>query len=225
MNKIKAIIFDFDGVIVDSVNVKTEAFAELYRPHGTDIEEKVINHHLNNGGMSRFEKFKIYHEEFLDKEISETEVNQLADEFSKLVIEKVINAPYIKGAHKFLKTYFKEYDFYISSGTPTDEIKKITASRGIDSYFKGIFGSPRKKEDHVKEIMENNNYDKEEVVFIGDASSDRKAARKNGVNFIGVLNENIDFSDERYTVNNLEELKPLLNKIEKKDEKTFYEYR
>ena len=50
--------FDFDGVIVDSVNIKTEAFAEIYKPYGQKIVDRVINHHISNGGMSRFKKFK-----------------------------------------------------------------------------------------------------------------------------------------------------------------------
>ena len=54
---IKAIIFDFDGVIAESVNVKTEAFASLYEPYGKDVVNKVEQHHLANGGVSRFEKF------------------------------------------------------------------------------------------------------------------------------------------------------------------------
>ena len=57
---IKNIIFDYDGTIADSVNIKTEAFAELYRNYGKDIESKVVKYHLNNGGVSRFEKFKYY---------------------------------------------------------------------------------------------------------------------------------------------------------------------
>ena len=54
---VKNIFFDFDGVIADSVNVKTEAFEKIYLPYGKEIAEKVINHHRENGGMSRFEKF------------------------------------------------------------------------------------------------------------------------------------------------------------------------
>ena len=42
MNKIKAIIFDYDGVIAESVNVKTEAFAELYKHYGIDIVKNSI---------------------------------------------------------------------------------------------------------------------------------------------------------------------------------------
>ena len=55
-NHIKAIIFDFDGVIVESINVKKEAFEKLYQKYGDEIVYKVIAHHMANGGMSRFEK-------------------------------------------------------------------------------------------------------------------------------------------------------------------------
>jgi len=62
---IKAIIFDFDGVIVESVQVKTDAFAEIYNPFGKEIVQKVVKHHKANGGISRFEKFELYHRNFL----------------------------------------------------------------------------------------------------------------------------------------------------------------
>ena len=68
---IKVIIFDFDGVLVESVNIKTEAFAEIYRPYGKLIERKVVNHHLANGGVSRYEKFVLYHNKFLGLKICE----------------------------------------------------------------------------------------------------------------------------------------------------------
>ena len=210
MNKIEAIIFDFDGVIAASVNIKTEAFAELYRRYGKEIEEKVVKHHITNGGMSRFEKFKVYHEEFLKKTISEDEISELADKYSKLVVKKVIESPYVKGAKEFLQKFHKKYDFFISSGTPEVEIKHIAKMRGIGKYFKAIYGSPIKKEKHVEIILNENHLNNNEVVFIGDALSDREAATANSISFIGVLNENINFSKEKYKINDLSELELLL---------------
>ena len=64
---LKGIIFDFDGVIAESVQVKSDAFAELYKPYGTEIVKKVVEHHEANGGMSRYEKIRFYHGSFLDK--------------------------------------------------------------------------------------------------------------------------------------------------------------
>ena len=63
---IKGIIFDFDGVIVDSVGIKSDAFAHLYNSYGTQIENKVVEHHEKNGGLSREEKIKYYHKNFLN---------------------------------------------------------------------------------------------------------------------------------------------------------------
>ena len=64
---LKGIIFDFDGVIAESVQVKSDSFAALYKPYGLDIVKKVVEHHEANGGMSRFYKFRLYHESFLNQ--------------------------------------------------------------------------------------------------------------------------------------------------------------
>ena len=63
----KAIIFDFDGVILDSVDVKTKAFKQMYSIYGDDVMRKVVDYHLLNGGISRYEKFKYFHENFLNR--------------------------------------------------------------------------------------------------------------------------------------------------------------
>ena len=67
MCKVKGIIFDFDGVILNSVHVKTDAFAKMYEKYGETIVKRVLTHHLDNVGMSRYEKIKYYHENFLKK--------------------------------------------------------------------------------------------------------------------------------------------------------------
>ena len=57
---VKCIIFDYDGVISESVNVKTQAFAKIYECFGSDVVEQVVKHHLANGGVSRYNKIKLY---------------------------------------------------------------------------------------------------------------------------------------------------------------------
>ena len=190
MNKIKAIIFDFDGVIAESVNVKTEAFAEIYKPYGDDVVRKVVEHHLANGGVSRFEKFRIYHKEFLKRNISDREIQILAQQFSDLVLNKVVEAPYVKGSYEFISNNYSNYDFYVSSGTPENEIREISERRNIEHFFKGIFGSPSLKGKHVRKIIRENNYLTNEVIFIGDAPSDSKAAKENNIHFIARVCDN-----------------------------------
>ena len=183
-HQIKAIIFDFDGVISESVNIKTESFKTIYSEYGNQIVKKVVNHHLSHGGISRYEKFKLYHKIFLGRALNKCQIEELSNKFSELVVQKVIDAPYVPGAIEFIKQNYKYYEFYISTGTPQDEIIEILYKKGINNYFKYVYGSPMKKIDHVKTIMSQNNYNNNEIVFIGDADTDILAAKENEISII-----------------------------------------
>jgi len=181
---LKGIIFDFDGVIAESVQVKSDAFAELYKPYGTDIVKKVIDHHEANGGMSRYEKFKIYHERYLNKTISEEKLTELSKLFSKLVVKKVIDCPYVPGVIDFIKKSYNQYRLFISTGTPTEEIKMIIRGRGISKYFSNVYGSPEEKSAHIKKVINNYKLNSEQLLFFGDSNSDIDAAVSNSLPFI-----------------------------------------
>ena len=214
MNNIKAVIFDFDGVITESVNIKTNAFAELYNPYGEEVVKKVIEHHVTNGGVSRFVKFKLYHEKFIGKIISKKQINELSSLYSNIVINKVIDAPYVKGAYEFISGNYKKYDLYISSGTPQNEIREIAKRRNIAKYFKGIFGSPLLKSKHTQKIMKENDYLNNEVVFVGDAPSDRKAALNNDIFFIARVDDKISpLKDEKFKIADLTNLSEMIIKL------------
>ena len=135
---LKGIIFDFDGVIAESVQVKTDAFASLYEQYGVNIVTKVIEHHEANGGISRFEKIKLYHESYLNKAITKEEIEELANQFSKLVVKKVIDSPYVPGVFKYILKCYEKYNLFISTGTPTklngainQRIVHINSSGGV----------------------------------------------------------------------------------------------
>ena len=150
---IKGIIFDYDGVIAESVQVKTQAFADIYEPYGSDVVAQVITHHEANGGISRFEKIKIYHKQHLGVQLDGDGVQELADQFSDLVLTKVIDSPYVPGAYEFLASNQGRYDLFISTGTPTDEIETILAKKNTRKYFKSVYGSPESKTSHVLKII------------------------------------------------------------------------
>ncbi len=182
--KYKNIIFDFDGVLAESVSVKTQAFHDLYEQYGSDVVYKVVEHHKANGGMSRYEKFPYYHKKFLNIELSENDINQLSNDFSGLVMEGVINAEEVNGALLFLKKYYNQCKYWIVSATPENEIIKIAEKRGIGGLFVKIYGSPNKKPAIVKKILTDYNIPKNETVFLGDSMSDFEAADKNKIDFL-----------------------------------------
>ena len=182
---IKAVIFDFDGVLVESVDVKTEAFAELFQGYGPKVIQQVVDYHLANGGVSRFEKFKYYHREILRQPLSEAKLNELCQQFSSIVVEQIINAPFVYDAAAFLNKNYTKYDLFVVSATPQDEIEDIVRRRGMSFYFKGVFGSPHEKDLLTLEILNFNGYKPSQVVFVGDAMSDYEAAQKTRCHFIG----------------------------------------
>tara|TARA_B110000503_G_C7128643_1_gene405827 strand:- start:1104 stop:1748 length:645 start_codon:yes stop_codon:yes gene_type:complete len=213
MKKIKAIIFDYDGVIAESVNVKTLAFAELYKPYGSDIVQKVIKHHEANGGISRYEKFKIYHKKYLREDIDQLKIEDLANKFSNLVLQKVIDSSYVTGVYDFISSNYQKYDFHISTGTPTGEIETILKRKSLRKFFKEVYGSPEKKDLHIKKILKIRGYKNSEVVFIGDALSDRDAAKNNHIYFIGRYTTVEEIKKEKFLINDFSEIENALKNL------------
>ncbi len=187
---IKGVIFDFDGVIVESVDIKTNSFAKLFESEGEKAVKEIIDYHLLNSGVSRFEKFRYIYNNILKRELSDEIFTNLCNRFSELVTEEVIKAPFVKGAKEFLHSYKKAYAFFVSTATPQIEIEFIIRKRNIADYFRGIYGAPIEKSNIVERIIKDNNFLPQELVYIGDAISDYKAACANSVNFIARINNN-----------------------------------
>ena len=194
MNKIdidsyQAILFDFDGVLCECMDVKTEAFAELFKPFGEEIVKKVVKHHIENGGISRYHKIRLYYGEFLGSPITDDKVNEIAEKFSKLVVEKVIASDYVKGAKELLEKYYEKIDLYVVSGTPQEELDLVVDEKNMRKYFKGVYGSPTLKPVHFKRIITENNYDIKKVLYIGDSLSDMKNAQEANILFLGRITD------------------------------------
>ena len=211
---IKAIIFDFDGVILESLNTKTKAFEKLYEPYGSTVSKKVVKHHLENGGISRFDKIKFYHKNYLDEIINDKKVKKLANNFSKLVLNEIIQVPFVDGAKQFIKNNYQRYLMFISSATPIDELNFICRKRMISSYFKGIYGSPDSKSKHITSIIKNWSLNNNEMIFIGDSLSDLNAAEAHNLTFIGRLtNITNNFVNQKFKLNDLTELDEIISTI------------
>lgn len=186
---IKCIIFDFDGVILESVDVKTEAFRALFSEYPEKVNQ-IVKFHLDNGGMSRFDKFKFIYKNILKKELDKKEFHMLCDRFSELVLEKVLVSPFVKGVKVFLNACLDKYPMFVVSATPDKEIKLIVKRKNIGKYFFGVFGSPTTKADSIKRILKLKRYKSKEVLFIGDSRNDFKAAKNTKVLFIARATNN-----------------------------------
>jgi len=206
---LRTIVFDFDGVLVESVDVKTRAYALLFANEGEEVVQKVVDYHLKNGGISRFEKIRFYYSNILYRSLSEERFQKLCTQFSQLVIDEVVASPWVDGAKEFLVKNKKKYTFIIISGTPEDELKKIVRRRKMDHFFNSVRGSPKNKVMLLGEVMNEYHLKPEEMIFIGDAETDWCAARETGVPFILRCTLNKKSSTSSYTGPRLSSLNEL----------------
>ena len=202
--KYKVIFWDFDGVIKDSVYIKAQAFEKLFSKYGSNIKKKVVNHHNANGGVSRYKKIPLYYKKFVGQEISPDQVSFYANEFSKLVINEVIESSWIPGVKNYLfnNTYIQK--FIIVTGTPTEEINIIIEKLGIKNLFISIHGSPEEKSDAVSRVIKKFNFIKSNSVLIGDSNTDHEAAMSNNIDFIfrgKSSDKNVNFSYSKFIEN------------------------
>ena len=183
-SSVHAIVFDFDGVLAESVEVKTRAYALLFDDEEEEAVSQLIDYHIKNGGVSRFEKIRVFYKDILQRPLSDKRFQELVLRFSKLVVDEVVAAPWVEGAREFLSQHEKQYNFFIVSGTPEDELNEIVRRRGMGHYFDSVRGSPKDKITLLGEIMEEYNLRPEKMVFVGDAETDWNAAKKLGLPFL-----------------------------------------
>ena len=182
MKPYSAYIFDFDGVIKDSVKVKSEAFVQLYALEGKEFQQKVEEYHLSNGGISRYVKFKVWNE-WLGRSTSEQAIEELAKKFAQLVVDNVVGSPFVVGALEALKSASENALTFIATGTPDNEINLILNQLELRGFFREVYGSSRQKSTIVNDILERFHLTPPEVLFIGDAQTDYKAALDTGLDF------------------------------------------
>jgi len=177
------VFWDFDGVIKDSVEVKTKAFANMFKAYGPVIQEQVINHHLTNRGVSRYVKFELYYRDYIGKPLSSEELEKKCSDFSDIVLKKVIESDWIDGVEEYIRKNKYQQVFVLVTGTPQNEIEYILDELKILKCFKSIWGSPNEKSIVISNIIDESSK-KEKAVMIGDSDTDFKAALQNNISFI-----------------------------------------
>jgi HAD superfamily hydrolase (TIGR01549 family) len=182
--KEKQIVFwDFDGVIKDSVAVKSLGYEKLFLPFGEEVVKRVNQHHKAYGGVSRFKKIPLYLN-WAGESANAVQVQEFCDQFSKMVQQAVIESPWVPGVHEYLKSNHVLQDFILITATPQEEIEQILDALEIAFYFKEVHGAPKTKSIVVNDVLSRLNCSPEQALIIGDSNTDLKAAEENNVAFL-----------------------------------------
>ena len=182
--KYKHLIFDFDGVLVESNEIRFDGFRLLFADYPHDQVQKLVEYAMSNGGMSRYEKIKYFFEEVRNEIISGDRVQVLSRQYTELVKQKVIDAEPVQGSLEFLSNNYTNYDFVIISGSDQEELRDVCQARKIYQLFLKILGSPERKETNLSRLLSEEGWDNRSCLFIGDSLNDLEAAQINNIDFI-----------------------------------------
>jgi phosphoglycolate phosphatase-like HAD superfamily hydrolase len=177
------LFWDFDGVIKESVDVKTRAYVSLFKQFGTQLTERVRKHHEQNGGMSRFEKIPLYLS-WAETDADQTQVARYCDLFSSEVCQAVIDSAWVPGAREYLLTNQVRQTFVIVTGTPQGEMEVILSALGIAGCFAEVHGAPTPKADAITLVLSRLQCQNSAAMMIGDSDSDYQAAKAAKIDFL-----------------------------------------
>ena len=188
LDRYLTMVFDCDGVILDSNQIKTEAFRTAAKPYGDAAAQAMVDYHIAHGGISRYVKFAY----FLDHIVPEfapprssPDLDELLETFADEVLKGLMSCPVAKGLDR-LRSATPQANWLIVSGGDQDELREVFTSRSIATYFDGgIFGSPDTKNAILSRELDNRNI-RRPAIFFGDSRLDQAAAKRGDLDFVFV---------------------------------------
>lgn len=182
MSSYDVVIFDCDGVILDSNAIKNNAFSKALEDEPQELIDKFIAYHKANGGISRYIKFQYFFDE-IKKEPSIEKLHNALEKYASIVQHELISCNYIKGVESYIE-HLNQNDIkcYVNSGSDEKELIEVFKKRGLINKFQMILGSPNTKQENIKRIL--NQLANKKVLYFGDAALDMKTAEYFGYDFI-----------------------------------------
>jgi HAD superfamily hydrolase (TIGR01549 family) len=188
-SKYKIILWDFDGVVMDSMPVRDRGFEIVLAQFPKEHVDALMVYHRANGGLSRYVKFRYFFEEVLKQSVTDEKVQQLASQFSTVMRKELVNAElFIEETVAFIKANHHNRIMHVVSGSDQQELRYLCDTLRLSQYFVSIHGSPTPKKQLVFELLQHYGYDTNEIVFIGDSKNDYDAASLHGIDFFGFNN-------------------------------------
>lgn len=186
----RALVFDFDGTLVDSNPIKWRAFESVFKGIGQRRKE-ILAYLKGNSHTTREEKFRHVYEEILRVPYTPKIEATLLNRFEAKTTRQIVEAPTVPGALAFLRRARKRYVTALLSSTPHPILTDILKRRGWLDYFRLVRGAPVDKGQWLRAYVKARNLRAEQVVFFGDSSEDLKAAGQARCPFVAVANRNL----------------------------------
>lgn len=189
ITRYSTLVFDCDGVVLDSNKVKTQAFYQATLPYGEAAAQAMVDYHVANGGVSRYKKFAYFLEQIAPNIVPSYAEQQgpnleaLLQAYAGCVREGLLRCEVASGLEA-LREQTPNASWLIVSGGDQAELRDVFAQRGIAKWFNGgIFGSPDTKDEILARELASGNI-QPPALFLGDSKYDYQAASAAGLGFL-----------------------------------------
>ena len=180
-NRYQTLVFDCDGVVLNSNKVKTEAFYKAALPYGEAAAQQLVDYHVARGGISRYKKFDWFVQNVVADQ-SGPDLEQLLAAYAAEVRQGLLQCEVAEGLAQ-LRENTSQANWLIVSGGDQQELREIFAERGLAEFFDGgIFGSPDNKHEILARELATFNI-KRPALFLGDSKYDLDAAQQAELDF------------------------------------------
>lgn len=180
----RAIVFDVDGVIIDSNAVKTDCFRRVFQYLGDTAVEEVVNYHISNPQLNRYKKIDWVVDNF---DLDPSDHSLLYHDFDNLCDQKIRDCEFILGFDSFFRfCEHRDYELGVSSAMPRQSLLRCLQQFNLLDRFQYVFGSEITKAESLKMISKSTNCLLGNILFLGDSHTDYAAAREVGAQFVGI---------------------------------------
>ena len=178
----KKFIFDCDGVILDSNNLKIQAMRASLSKYFSDKDliSDCLDYFRKNFGKSRFHHINHFLDSILFSSSKEIMKKKLLTDYSDQCRFLYSTANVTPGVISFIKHCNGKK--YVASGSEQSELRNVFSKRGLDSYFDGIYGSPTPKIKIIENILAEDKCG--DAIMFGDSHADMIAAQENNIDFV-----------------------------------------
>jgi phosphoglycolate phosphatase-like HAD superfamily hydrolase len=178
----QTLVFDCDGVILNSNKVKTDAFFKAALPYGESAALQLVNYHISRGGISRYKKFEWFLETIVAGKTGPN-LSELLKSYASEVKHGLLTCEVAEGLET-LKEKTPSANWLIVSGGDEQELREVFRMRGLTNLFNGgIFGSPDNKDTILTREIRNNNI-KFPAIFFGDSQYDYESSNRAAMDFV-----------------------------------------